>query len=152
MNGPVHPPCWKPPSVSSPVCPGPWITPSSEVYSMTAILLMVLSPVVVKFMRADQPRGGPGKRGPRSADPGSRLAGVVPATAVTSTGGPLISRLRDALATERGVGWRPGLRPFHQPDEVAVGVGEHRDRRAARNIHRRHDRRGAQGLRRVNLG
>src|SRR6516164_9856513 len=59
MNGPVHPPCWKPPSVSSPVCPGPWITPSSEVYSMTAILLMVLSPVVVKFMRADQPRGGP---------------------------------------------------------------------------------------------
>src|SRR5215471_11093837 len=40
MNGPVHPPCWKPPSVSSPACPGPWITPSSEVYSITVILLI----------------------------------------------------------------------------------------------------------------
>src|SRR5215467_9783843 len=40
MNGPVQPPSWKPPSVSSPACPGPWITPSSEVYSITVILLI----------------------------------------------------------------------------------------------------------------
>ena len=44
MNGPVQPPCTKPPSGSSPACPGACTTPSRDTYSMTASFLIESPP------------------------------------------------------------------------------------------------------------
>src|SRR5258708_30678175 len=42
MNGPVQPPRSNPPSGSSRACPGAWMTPSSETYSIAISFLMVV--------------------------------------------------------------------------------------------------------------
>src|SRR5215472_16823344 len=82
MNGLVHPPRRKLPSVSSPACPGPWITPSSEVYSITTILLIVLPPCVVKLIpsrqRTDVGQAGLVRPGPHVIRPGRGQASHAP--------------------------------------------------------------------------
>src|SRR5262249_56287875 len=96
MNGPVHPPCWKPPSVSSPACPGPWITPSSEVYSITAILLIVR--LLQSFIHPAPARGIHQATSPDVIGPG-----------------PVTNRQRAALAPML-VARRPAWTgPLHQP-------------------------------------
>src|SRR5215467_4365554 len=99
MNGPVHPPCWKPPSVSSPACPGPWITPSSEVYSITAILLIAyLLRVVELVLRSAAPRAGWARSGHLlGRHPAEPLTGRL-GCAIPPSKGPRHDLLRDDLA------------------------------------------------------
>src|SRR5258706_11557790 len=56
--GPVQPPASKPPSGSSPACPGPWMTPSNDMYSMTMSLLISKSSAPEEFDQGWCDRGG----------------------------------------------------------------------------------------------
>src|SRR5262249_38093065 len=108
MNGPVHPPCWKPPSVSSPACPGPWITPSSEVYSITVILLIAyLLRSLCSSGRSAGPRAGSVRSGHLlRRHPAGQLTGPL-ACAIRPSHGPRHDQLRDDLS--HVAPWRNGV-------------------------------------------
>src|SRR5215472_2193532 len=108
MNGPVHPPCWKPPSVSSSACPGPWITPSSEVYSITVILLIAyLLRSLSSSGRSAVPRAGSAKPGQLlRRHPAGPLTGRL-GCAIPPSHGPRHDLLRDDLA--QVAPWRNGV-------------------------------------------